>query len=271
MNATCPGRPETIIFLHIVKTAGTTLHRIIGRQFRDEEDYFLREPDHLTEDFLSLSTGERARLRMLRGHMVFGMHEHLPQPATYFTLMRDPIERTISYFYHIRPTPHHHAHQAIVSRHMDLREAIERQIDPLLYNGQTRVLAGGKWHDHCTEGALGAAKYNLDRHFSVVGLVDRFDETLFLLAEAFGWRNLFYHRQNVDRKRPKSQDLPPAVLDAVRKANHLDEELYRYVRQRLDMQIRLQGQRFSKRVKLFQLVNPWVGRLAPPALPEVAV
>lgn len=261
MNENHSEKLQTIIFLHIVKTAGTTLHRIIERQFPAEEDYFLREPDHLFGDFLSLSTGERARLRMLRGHMVFGMHEHLPQPATYFTLMRDPIERTISYFHHILRFPNHHAHEAIVSRNIDLREAIERQVDPLLWNGQTRVLAVGKWHDGCTDGALSAAKHNLDRHFSVVGLVDRFDETLFLLKETYGWRKLFYTRQNVGRRPPRGQNLPGEVLDTVREANNLDQHLYNYASQRLDRQIRLKGPRFSMQVKLFKLVNPWVGKL----------
>jgi hypothetical protein len=203
-----------IVFLHIVKTAGTTLHRIIERHYRGEEDYFIREPNHLFADFLELTIEEKARLRMIRGHMIFGIHEHLPQPATYFTLLRDPVARTISYYHHIRRSPDHHAHEAIVSRDLNPKEAIESGVDLLLTNGQTRVLAGGKWHNECTPDALGAAIHNLQEHFSVVGLVERFDETLLLLRRAFGWQNLFYVPQNVGQRRPRREELPPEVLSA---------------------------------------------------------
>ena len=34
--------------------------------------------------------------------MVFGLHEILPQPATYITVLRDPIDRVMSAFYFMR-------------------------------------------------------------------------------------------------------------------------------------------------------------------------
>jgi hypothetical protein len=211
-----------IVFLHVVKTAGTTLHRIIEQHYQAEEDYSLREPNHQFEDFPKLTTEEKARLRMVRGHMIVGIHEHLSQPATYFTLLREPVERTISYYHHIRRSPDHHAREAIVSQNMDLREAIRSGVDLPLANGQTRVLPGGRWHNQCTPEALGAAKQNLQERFPVVVLGERFDETLLLLGKAFGWRDLFCVPQNVSQRRPAIQDLSPQVLDTVRSANQID-------------------------------------------------
>jgi hypothetical protein len=252
---------QAVIFLHIVKTAGTTIHRIIERNYQPEEMYWIGTDFRTFDHFTSMSDEGRAQIRVLRGHMVFGMHEHLPGTFTYFTLLRDPVERAISYYYFIRRTPEHHCHDLIVSNGMSLKEFVESGADILIVNGQTRVLAGGKWHDECTEEAVEAAKKNLREYFAVVGLVERFDETLYLLKRVFGWRGLYYTRQNVGTNRPEIDELTPATLDAVVRANQLDVQLYQYAAQLFEEQIRQQNALFSLEVRLFRLVNRCWGRL----------
>ena len=39
---------------------------------------------------------------MFKGHMLFGLHAILPQPATYITVVREPVDRVISSFYFMR-------------------------------------------------------------------------------------------------------------------------------------------------------------------------
>jgi hypothetical protein len=34
--------------------------------------------------------------------MIFGLHEILPQAATYITILRDPVDRVMSAFYFVR-------------------------------------------------------------------------------------------------------------------------------------------------------------------------
>jgi len=246
---------QTVIFLHIVKTAGTTVHQIIDRHYQPDEMYWIGTKGYTFEHFTSLSEADRAKIRLLRGHMVFGLHEFLPGPLTYFTLLRDPVERVISYYYYIRRTPQHYCYDLISSNDMSLKEFIENKADILTLNGQTRVLAGGKWHAECTEGAVEAAKRNLQEHFAIVGLAERFDETLHLLKKAFNWQNLRYTRQNVTVNRPRRDELAPATLDAIIKANQFDIELYQYATELFEEKIRQQGPLFALQVKLFQLVN----------------
>ena len=246
---------QTAIFFHIVKTAGTTLHQIIDRHYQPDETYWIGTKGHPLEHFTSLSEADRAKIRLLRGHMVFGLHTFLPGPSIYFTLLRDPVERTLSYYYFIRRTPEHYCHDLITSNDMSLEEFLENKADDLIINGQTRVLAGKKWHKECTEGAVEAAKRNLREHFTIVGLVERFDETLHLLKRALNWQNLYYIRQNVGTNRPGMDGLPPATLDAVIKANQFDIELYQYATELFEEKIRQQGPLFALQVKLFQLVN----------------
>lgn len=253
----------TIIFLHIQKTAGTTLHRIIERYYTPEEIYFFDAHTYTYEQFSNLSAAERVSIRMLRGHMVFGPHELLPQPTTYFTVLRDPIERVISHYYHVRRDANHCYHDFLVSNEMDLKAYVESGIHRGMSDFQTRVLAGGKWHNapygKCPEEALEAAKENFRKRFAVVGLMERFDETLLFLRRAFGWRDIFYVPQNVSRRRPSKHELAPETLEAIVNVNRVDVKLYAYVKERFNQNVRQLGPVFARKIRAFRLVNRRLG------------
>jgi hypothetical protein len=265
MTISKAGPEQTVIFLHIHKTAGTTLNRIIERQYPMQQIWTLDE-QHTFDDLLDLSEGQRARVRMLRGHMIFGLHEHMPSPSSYFTLLRDPIERVISFFYFIRRNPHHYHFNPITSADLGLREFLGLRLNNMMDNGQTRMLAGTEQYKYpigaCAQELLEAAKRNLHESFSVVGLTERFDETLLLLKRAYGWRNVRYVRQNVTGERPLQSDLPQATLDLVSKYNRLDLELYEYAAKLFEEQVREQGSQFPKQVRSFQAANATLARLA---------
>ena len=95
---------EAVIFLHLPKTAGTTVNRLIEWEYRLSEMYsidpvlFKWSAAHLRK----LPPGRLKKIRMFKGHMLFGLHEVLPQPATYITVLRDPVDRVISAFYFMR-------------------------------------------------------------------------------------------------------------------------------------------------------------------------
>lgn len=254
------GRAEqTIIFLHIPKTAGTTLHLIIERHYPPESIFSLgpMAQDSIRE-FKNMSEARRAEIRVLKGHMGFGLHEFVPGPWAYFTLLREPIDRVISFYYFVHRTRQHYLYDFVQSEHVGLKEFIESQATPMVDNAQTRMLSG-VWLDvgfgECTKETLEQAKRNLRESFTVVGLTERFDETLFLLKRAFGWDKLFYTKQNVTANRPQKSDLPSDTLDTLVNVNLLDIELYQYATELFEEQVRRQGLSFVKEVKAFQLAN----------------
>lgn len=254
MKTTRSPREGTVIFLHVHKAAGTTLNRIIDRQYQPRDIYSIDRDGHDFDHFINLDEVCRAQIRMLRGHMNFGLHELLPGPSTYFVLLREPVERVISYYYFIRCTPKHHHYELIRRENLSLKAFLENEVDHLMSNAQTKMLAGGP-------GDLESAKRNLAEYFTVVGLMERFDETLLLLQMAFGWQNIFYVQQNVATKRVKRRDLSLATLDTLVKANQLDIELYRYATMLFEAQVRQQGPSFAKEVKAFQSANQILGPL----------
>jgi hypothetical protein len=172
----------------------------------------------------------------------------------------------ISFYYFIRRNPNHYHFAQIASGDLSLGEFLAAKQNKMMDNGQTRMLAGARNNDYpigaCTQDLLEMAKQNLKEHFSVAGLVERFDETLLLLKQAYGWRNVHYVRQNVTGGRPLQADLPPATLDLIAEYNQLDLELYEYVATRFEQQVRQQGPKFHRQVRSFQATNRLLARIA---------
>jgi hypothetical protein len=255
----------TVIFLHIPRTAGTTLYRIIERHYKKAHIYTVWM-DGTPDEFKNLSQSRRAAIRVLRGHTGWGLHEFLPGPASYFTLLRDPIERVISYYYFIRRAPRHYCHDLVTSNDMSLRDFLESQADPMADNAQTRLLSGLETGQElgfgeCTEELLEIAKRNLRENVAVVGLTEEFDRTLLLLKRAFGWQKLFYARQNVSANRPRKNELPPTTRDAVAEVNLLDTGLYQHATALFEEQIRQQEASFARELESFQSANQWLSPL----------
>jgi Galactose-3-O-sulfotransferase len=255
---------QTVIFVHVFRTAGTTLYRIIDRNFSQGSVYTVPE-NGTVEEFKKLSDPHKRRIRVLRGHLGFGLHQSMPQPCAYVTLLREPVERMISYYYFICRTPDHYCYHLIRDNQMRLEDFIRCKQDIMIDNIQTRFLSGletgyGVGFGQCTRDMLEAAKRNLERHFAVVGLTEGFDSTLLLLKRALGWRRLAYVRHNVTSNRPEKRKISQAALDAIAEVNALDTELYEYAQMLFEEQVRRQGPSFAQEVKDFQIVNQ---RLSP--------
>lgn len=263
-------RDRSIIFLHIPKTAGTTLHRIIERQYSaDGIHSFGSDNQGAVRDFKSMPEAQRAKIKVLKGHMAFGLHKFLPQPSVYIGMLRDPTERVISYYYHILRDPSHYLHQHVVSHQLSLKDVVSSELTPDLDNGQVRLVSG-VWNEvprgSCFLGMLDQAKRNIEEHFAVTGLVEEFDASLMLLMRAFGWRwyNLLYVRENVAPDRPTRQDLSQDTLAVIRQYNELDLALYDFVRDAFEAEKR-DCRYLAARLRVFQMFNRASNLLLRPA------
>jgi hypothetical protein len=254
-----------VIFLHIPKTAGSTLNKIIDHQYKRAATFTRHPyyPKELNDEFKKLSEVERGRIKALKGHMFFGLHEYLSQLSTYITLLRDPVERTISHYYMILENPMDIFHKEVTSNHMSLKDFVCSDLSDrivTLKNGQTKLLAGMEADaavnfEKRSSDILELAKINLKEHFIVAGLQERFDENLMLLRRVFKWRNVFYIRMGGDKPRPKKKDIPRETLNIIEKYNELDIELYKYAKERFDEQVLQQGPNFEKELKEFRSWN----------------
>lgn len=256
MNRT-PTQP-TIIFLHIPKTAGSTLQGLLRRHYRGDALYVVDGVTRTVDSLIALSDVEKRRIRMIAGHIPYGLHEHLPQPATYFTLLREPVDLVISYYYYLKREVTHPYHALVNEPDMTLSKFLDLRIDNTISNIQTRLLAGKVYnevYEECTAEDLERAKEHLHESFAVVGLTEAFDETLLLLQGVFGWRNLYYARVNVTRQRPLRAEISPDIYEAICQHNQLDLELYRYAADRFSTRLQQEGEPFRRQVQAFKRRN----------------
>ena len=226
---------EAVIFLHIPKTAGTTLNRIIEWQY-NPLSIFTVDPYRIRATivrFKTFSEQRRRRFRVVRGHLRYGIHEFLPQGATYITLLREPAARLLSTYYFILRDHLHPLHRKFKRERLGVEELI--QLTPHRQNQQCRMIAGIGAEEICDERTLDVAKENLTRSFQVVGLCERFEESLLLMMKSFGWQVPFYENWKVAKNRSA---IEPRVVDMIREHNRFDLELYDFAKNLFEENLR---------------------------------
>lgn len=242
-------RRYALIFLHIPKNAGTSLRKIIERFYEQEDIYLIYTkaynlPDK--SDFNALTDDEKRKIKVFMGHVSFGLHNNIPQPCLYATILRDPVERIISLFSHVSNDPSLPYYRRIKAEHMGIGEFVRSGLAFEADNHQTRVLSGiHAEFGNCTTEMLETAKNNLKEYFVVVGLTEYFVDSVFLMKKAlgwktpfyhsifkilFGWKNPFYERSNVSVDRPRKDSLSKDDLNAIINFNKFDMDLYNYAK-----------------------------------------
>ena len=261
---------KILVFLHIPKTAGTTLKTILLRHYRPAHVFRFYDEEHhvslLSELKRRLKDGPR--VTMILGHMGWGIHKFIDHPVEYVTVVRHPVSRVISLYQHIAGKSSHPLH-AEVSR-MSLDDFVRSGIDSSTCNDQVRFLSGDKLEGdlgirrggESDQESLSRAMHNINHEISMVGISERFDETLLLLKHLKGWRDRFYTPLNVSRR---DADQPkPETLAVIRQGNHLDMQLYDAARAGLENRVaRVSGDRLATELESFRkwnaLVGPFIG------------
>lgn len=224
--------PRPLIFLHVPKAAGSTLEAFIcghyagGRWFR-----FTGDLENFRE-FRGMSAAERGAIDLFTGHVRFGVHVWLDEPATYVTMLRDPVERVVSYYYYVLRSPEHHLHAALRASGASLHEFVRDRMCFEVDNDQVRWLNTVPHLEvgpgRVTRQMLEEAKHNLAERVAAFGLAERFDESLEHFCERFGWERGVVERRNATADRPRLEQIPEPTIALIRETNALDVELYEF-------------------------------------------
>lgn len=256
--------PPTAIFLHIPKTAGCSMQFILDREYPDTQRA------EWTDCVLRLTESPRRMLppvRLVSGHIPFGVHTLIAGPSRYFTMLRHPVERVISHYYHTVTDPYHPDHTLVVRARMSLRDSLEA-LPSAMCNIQVRSLCGLRafLDDRVGEEELRQAQAHLEERFAAIGLTERFDESALLLATVFGWTSPCYVTQNVNAHRPATATVDEETRLAIEAANAADMALYRWAERRFERhlaelrpQLPMTRARFERANRLYTRVyNPLV-------------
>jgi hypothetical protein len=221
------------IHLHMPKTAGTTLKVLIRKNYSPEQIIDLyglfRGHEEVVEKLKSLPLDET---EWINCHLSFGIHKHLSRPATYITMLRDPVERIISDYYFILSNPRHELHNEVSQ--IDL---IDFQKQAIHTNKQCKIILGAPLAGTVEMGDVEKAKKIMEEHFCFVGITELFTESAFLMKKQFNWSKINIIKRNVTKNRPKAEEIKEEVIKQIKENNQVDIALYQYVRRMLEERI----------------------------------
>jgi hypothetical protein len=213
---------DTVLFsMHMEKCGGTSLDRLLRAEYG--EGFFLYDPgppdDHRTPRF-------PADVRCIHGHMFYGLHAHLPErPFAYITLLRDPVERFLSQFDHLRRYEHP-LHEMAMAQ--DGLERMCAEYEARHYRNLFVRRLAGVWEE-VQPSDLDRAEERL-RSFAVVGALERSDAFLAACRQSFGWgEHAFGHHNAAPGERARFAHLSSRQQELVREANRWDVELMQRV------------------------------------------
>jgi hypothetical protein len=238
---------EVTIFQHIPKTAGTTMRSFLRAVVPPTE--FLecvihsrvtatgniKTPslvDPEIDSFIDQLWRSRNTVSCIAANLPFGLHGFIDRPARYVALVREPVDRCISYWYYaydrrdVGPL-----WRALESRRFNLEIILnDPETAPYFVNDQTRYLSGSHKLNVNRE-IFEEALHNVNTRYSFCGT---FENDLTLLEKFFqskGSSTAALPRLNVGKKSDASL-LPSGAPELFASANNWDRLLwYKFLRE----------------------------------------
>jgi hypothetical protein len=219
-----------LLFMHVPKTAGTTLRSVVERQYRPASLFNLYPGHRAQLDALCDRAASRPPAAVM-GHFRFGLHAAFPAGGRYVTFLRDPVDQVLSHFNHLTNSDAP-PHRAVLRPGDGIDHFLGHEWARNLQTQYVTGLTAGEIEAD-PDGAFERAVDVIRRHFLFTGVVEAFDRSLWQLARRLGWRVPRYAPLNCSTERPlrvSRGDLPDAAVRSIRQANECDARLHRHAR-----------------------------------------
>ncbi len=256
------GKDLPLIFTHIPKTGGMSMFASMceyhGMKMADMYNMSAFDDDRTPLEEM-LTDPDRS---VYAGHFPFGLHEWLSKPSYYMAIVRKPIDRIMSlYYYSIQYRDFIRSARKTTGQSykeiFDSRTAADFYKDFLpwikadqtlngflrcpsleLDNGMVRRFSGiGLQEGPCPEDALDAARKNIETYYSVVGVQERYEDTVRMTRMAFNVNLTEFHiNRGVDKKK-KGHKPDISQRKRIKEMNKLDIQLYDWILERFEQQL----------------------------------
>lgn len=248
-----------IFFLHIPKTAGTSLTTVLKIQYKKHEIY---QWDNIKfhekeSEFKSLPKNhiDKIQAKALKGHYHFGLHEYVQGTHQYVTFVRQPNKRLLSHLIQFLRMPNSHVAKDIKngSTVADILNSY-----PFFRNAQVKWISGIPYNIQASdENRFEMAIENIEKYFLFVGLTERFDESLLVIKNLLNWKYPpFYTSLNVSKTHEKHQlVLSQKEQELINDLNFYDDKLYKFCEEKFNNYIACSNVNltsFRKQLFLFQ-------------------
>jgi hypothetical protein len=232
-------------FLHIPKTGGTSLTKIID-QFYDNNEIL---PHKTWNELLANWPLDVSKIKLVRGHFGHGIHHIFGRDnMRYFTTLRNPVERTISQYHHmtvdrihnnwVYKFPYYKIEKMLYKqpwlisnkqvRHLavDLDVIKLNPTLPFYYGVHEEFLKEKEW-----EKLFKIACENIDKFF-FVGFLETFQESLDKLCDLMKWPRQEIIHENKLPNRPETEKMHKNLIKRVKEVNEWDFKLLEYAKEK---------------------------------------
>ncbi|MEM9254973.1 MAG: sulfotransferase family 2 domain-containing protein [Pseudomonadota bacterium] len=233
-----------IFFVHIMKTGGTTVQKMIRYRLPEMRVFpnNIEDPNrlvaHVNIPYLRGIPAERVqRTRVFAGHFPYIATKMLGCEVQTMTLLRDPVERVISHLKH-----HHRQEGGFTHWSRELREISnptlqqlynDQLLKPMFFlNHQMRIFSINE-QDECgsflqktpvDESRLEAACRNIEQ-VDCVGLLDDLEDFRLEINQHFQLHTRPVKRSN---EATNKVEVPQSLRDQIAEDNRLDIEFYKF-------------------------------------------
>ena len=228
-------QPHRYFFLRVPKTAGAALLQRLANQFGEAAIYPAMGLDGTDPLKLAVSVGHlRERLaargdqiRVIAGHFPLCTTELIGDRFTTLTLLREPVERTLSQLRYTRKINR-------TARHLPLEELYDdpMRFHAVVHNQMTKMLSL-RPTEVGDAAMLARVEFDRDRlerakealvGIDVIGLQERFEDLCEELSARFGWR--LGDPETVNATAPV--EVPESFRARIAEDNAFDVELYEF-------------------------------------------
>ena|GEM_PF-5775218 len=238
------------VHLGIVRTGSSSVRRLVREYCQISQETCSHYPETEQEPIMD-------QTKYLFMECPFPFHRGTGRSCQYFTTIRNPIDSVISeYFFYLE------------RQEIDPSVSLDDYISalPRSYNKQARWIAAinsedsdlhrtdqprtmcedGFYKDISDQELLMQVQVSAQKHFPVIGLLERMEETAFLLANHLGWQRVPYvSRMNPSFRQAVIKKEKPTELQIskIQECNKVDILLYGAVEQNFNQQmIRVKSQ-----------------------------
>jgi hypothetical protein len=228
-------------FVHVPKTAGSSIRTLITLNYLPSEVASIYGDYHGIFERCFNLIGRTDGYKLLQGHMPYGVHLNVGlKAARYFFFLRHPVDRHFSDTAHGARNPKHGFHAQLTAPGSGPAKWATIA-DHIIYyrNTATHYLSGVFFtRDVDMTNFHRAAQAVIESEF--VGLAERFNESVLIMARKLGWSNVIYEKRNVGPNAMK-----PLFTPELRKAAEdrllFDMALYQIARERFEEDARSYG------------------------------
>lgn len=236
---------EALYFLHIPKTAGLSVCSLLEGALGSALC-----PAKTWDALISMTSPQRVRARGFAGHFGARLGEFVGRPLRTFTVLREPVSRTVSHYLHVRRDAQHPFHAYVSTQ--SIEDFVSDPVTaPMTYNFQARYLAtigptpwrlrhrvdasdlarnrlSMTWENMLysieDEALRRSAFETLDR-LPFVGITERFDETMRGIRERFAFPDCEIEIRNV-APNELTGGLSSSARKLIQARTQIDRELY---------------------------------------------